>query len=474
MRRVGVFAVAATIGVALSVDVASGRPILGSRWGLLVRLGLWAAAWIVAAWCALRLPRRIALVVIVVAAAALRLGALAGPPSTSDDLYRYAWDGRVQQAGVDPYDHPPSSPALAHLRDAWLWPDPAGCRALHRDPGCTRINRPTVRTIYPPAAEAWFTLLGGIGAKHKTWQVAGLVVDMATIGGLVVLLRRRGGDERLVAWYALSPIPVLEFVNNAHVDGLAVGLAVAAFAVWYGRGRVRWRDIAFGLLIGGAALVKVYPAVLLLAVGGPWARRLRAALAAGALVVVAYAPHVLAAGVRVVGYLPGYLREEHYQQGGRFLLAGALGLSGHLAAAASAGIVLGAAGWVVLRRPDPLRAATVLLAALFAATTPVQPWYAASLVAFGAAAGVPGVAAIAVAGYPYFFAVILDYRHTVGLGRLVYAAGVLIAVASRRSQSGQVEGPATVEATVAAGSRPRGEHGPQRAVAITEDLEAPR
>ena len=39
-------------------------------------------------------------------------------PSLSGDIYRYVWDGRVQNAGLNPYGHPPESPELAFLRDA--------------------------------------------------------------------------------------------------------------------------------------------------------------------------------------------------------------------------------------------------------------------------------------------------------------------------------------------------------------------
>ena len=469
------FVVAAGVGVALSADVASGRPILGARWALLGRLAIWAAAWIVAVAAAWRLPRRTALGAVLLAGVALRVAALAGPPTTSDDLYRYAWDGRVQLSGTDPYALPPDAPSLVNQRRPWLWPDAAGCAALDRPTGCTRINRPAVRTIYPPVAEAWFTVvyrLGGIGARHKAWQVAGLAVDLATIGLLLRAIRRRGGDERWVALYALCPAPVLEFVNNAHVDGLAVALSVAALMVLEGRGDERRRDIVFGLLVGAAALVKIYPAALLL-VPGSARRRARAAAAAAALVGATYLPHVIATGVKVIGYLPGYLKEEHYQQGGRFLLAGAIGLHGHLAAAAAIVAVAAAVAWVLWRRPDPARAATVLLATLFAAATPVQPWYATSLVAFGALAAMPGVIAIAAAGYPYFFAVILDYPHTVALGRAVYAAGVAVAVLSARVQRGQVEGPAAVEPTVAAGAGPGGKHRPRRTPVVPERLEPP-
>ena len=46
-----------------------------------------------------------------------RLVLLDAPPTLSDDIYRYRWDGRVQLAGVDPYAYPPNHPTLASLRD---------------------------------------------------------------------------------------------------------------------------------------------------------------------------------------------------------------------------------------------------------------------------------------------------------------------------------------------------------------------
>jgi hypothetical protein len=234
---------------------------------------------------------------------------------------------------------------------------------------------------------------------------------------------------------------VIEFVNNGHVDGLAVALVVAALIVAAGvpveLRRERRRDVLFGLCIGAAALVKVYPAGLLVVAGclpsaRPRRSLLRASAAAGALTVAWYVPHALAAGLRVVGYLPGYLREEHYQEGSRFLLAGVVGLTGKAAAAAAA-LALGAViTWVLRRRPSPPAAAAVVLAALVLITTPVQPWYAVMLLAPAALVPWPAVAAAVVAaGYPYFFAVILDYAHTTALGRSCYAVAALTVLASR-------------------------------------------
>lgn len=456
-RRVGLtspcaaiilFTVSAAFGVWLSAVVASGRPILAAHWGLLWVLVAWSAAWLVAVAAARRVPKRYALGLILVAAAALRLAALAGPPTTSDDLYRYAWDGRVQAAGLDSYALPPAAGELTRLREDWLWPDRAGCADLHRGPGCTRINRPAVRTIYPPVAEAWFAAVyrvGGTAARHKSWQVAGLVTDLVTVGLVVMALRRWGVDERWAALYALCPAPVVEFVNNAHVDGLAVAMVVAAFVVAVGPsiadGRrparpassrsAAYRDVAVGLLLGAAALVKLYPAVLLIAVLGlprlrPWLSLLRASAAAVALAFLSYLPHVIAVGVHVVGYLPGYLKEEHYEGGGRFLLIGAVGLSGRPATAVAISIVLASLVWVAWRKPPAPRAAVAVLCTLFLTTTPVQPWYAVSLVALAGIAVWPEAVAVALAGYPYFFAVILDHPHAVALGRISYGTALAV------------------------------------------------
>jgi Glycosyltransferase family 87 len=433
---VGTFAGAAVTGVVMSVVVASGRPILASRWSLLGQLAVWGLAWIVAVAAAFRLPRRLAVVAVMAVGVALRIAALAGPPTTSDDLYRYSWDGRVQSAGIDPYAYAPASPALAGLRDPWLWPDPAGCAALHRPTGCTRVNRPPALTIYPPVAEGWFAAayrLAGAGARHKTWQVAGLVTELGVLALLPVALRRYQRDPRWLALYALSPVPVVEVVNNGHVDGLAVVAIVAALAVAAGP-RTWWRDVGAGALIALAALVKLYPAVLLVALvamaGSHRYRSLvRAGITAAVVAALAYFPHVVRVGPRVLGYLPGYLSEEHYNTGARFLLANLTHLpGGPMSALALAGVV----AWVLARKPPVPVIAGALLGALLLATSPVQPWYAVTLLAVATVAGAPWWAAVVVAGYPYFFAIILEDRHATGHGQVAYGLALLVVVAAGR------------------------------------------
>ena len=439
-RPVAVFLLAAGAGTALSFHVARGEALLEARWSLLAALGLWAVTGIVAVVAAFRVPARVAVPLVFGAAVALRLGAIAGPPLTSDDLFRYSWDGRVQAAGISPYEYTPGSAHLTALRELWLWPEERPCPLAYRPHGCTRINRSWAHTIYPPAAEAFFAgvyRLTGIDARYKPWQVAGLITDVMVVALLAVALRRRGRDPRWAGLYALCPAPVLEIVNNGHVDGLAILLSLAALTLAAppvdGRRRLTGgqREIAAGALVGLAALVKLFPVLLVLAIAAASADRRRRALlrtggAALAVCVAGYLPHVMAVGGKAIGFLPGYLREEHYDGAGRYLVAAALHIPGGIAGPLSALALAAAALWVWGRRPSVALGATVLMGVLLAAASPVQPWYAVTLLAFATLAVAPAWAAILAAGYPYFFAVILLHPHRTGIGQAAYTAAVAI------------------------------------------------
>ena len=422
----------AVAGAGLCLSFVTAEPLRNDRWALLVRLAAWAVVWGIGVVCALRLPRRVAVPAIIGVAFVLRLAALAGQPILSDDLYRYAWDGRVQVSGTNPYRYPPSAPQLSDLREDWLWPGADACAGLQREPGCTRINRPSVNTIYPPVAEAWFTAVyrvAGIETRHKAWQVAGLVGDMALVALLPAVLRARKRDERWTALYALSPVAVVEVVNNAHVDGLAALFVVVALLT-AARRRPAWA----GALLGAAFLVKLYPAVVGLAfVAALTGRRqlVRLGGAFAAVVAMAYLPHVATVGLDVLGYLPGYLEEERYGEGGRYLLAGLLGLPPAMTAALAGAGLAAAGGWVLLRRPEVPRGCAVLMGALLLAVTPVQPWYAVTLLAVATVAAKPAWSAVAVAGYPYFFAVLLDSAHAVAIGRVSYGVALAVLVVAR-------------------------------------------
>lgn len=438
------------VGTALSWFVAQ-HSLLGARWGFFIPLTGWVAVGLAGGWAARRVPnQRAALIAVLVLAATSRLAAASGTtPSVSDDLYRYGWDAHVQTSGIDPYRYPPSAPQLLALRTPPFFPSPGGCAHIGKQPGCTTLNRPAARTIYPPVAEAWFDLVSLATPGHdvRRWQIAGGAVDLAAIGAMMVGLRRLGREPTEAAWYALSPIPIVEFAGNGHVDGLGLLLLLAALLALQ-RGR---RAIA-GLFIGLASMVKLYPAVAAVAC---WRKgRWPMAITAAAVCVASYAPHVAVAGARVVGYLPGYLKEEHYGNAARFLLIGALPLPGPVVTALAATLIAGAAFWAVRSDVDPAVGSAALLATAVLVATPVQPWYAVGLGGIGIIVGAPWLMAPASLAEIYYATVILDDPHQVAVGRVCYglallgvASATIVARRSRRpplDAEGAVELPATL------------------------------
>ena len=379
-------------------------------------------------------PKRLALVILVVAAI-LQVVALTHGPTTSDDSYRYVWDGRVQFSGTDPYAYAPVSPHLAHLRDGSLFLPPRAHCQWPIPGGCSLINRPSVRTIYPPVAQLVFDAghvlsFGGHGGVRVFQVLAGFGV--LGVSGLLLRAALYGGRPVWpVAVWAWSPLVVVEYGNNGHVDWASILFSLGALELAR-RGRAGWT----GLLLAAATLTKIYPALI-----GPALLRRRPWVVlgvAGAAIVVSYVPHVLAAGTDVIGYLPGYLNEEGYNSGTRLLLLGAV-LPHPFDTVVGVVVIAAAAVWC-WRRSDPAapeRTAVVLVGIAFLVTTPSYGWYAGLLLALAVLA--QRLAWVPVALAPTFvYLVHADVSKASWYGTTIYGvAGLLTVVlllARRRAQ----------------------------------------
>jgi hypothetical protein len=406
----------ALLTLTIWLTLAAGAPN-DARWLLLGLTGLSWLAFGLAAWTLMRVPGRAAVGIMLLGAVTLQLVALAFPPRSTDDFYRYVWDGRVQAAGIDPYRYSPVDPALAGLRDPWLFP-PECAGENSEEPPCTRMNHPTARTIYPPVAQAAFLAVhvvtrpfGPDGGGARPLQVLAATLAVATALVLVRVLRRiPGGDPRQAVLWAWCPTVVLECGNNAHVDVLAALLLVVALGA-ANRGRLT----RAGLALGGAIAVKLLPVLVLpaLLTTRHLRRNVPLLLACLGVIVAGYVPHVLAVGDRALGFLPAYLDEEGYQGGQRFAL---LRLVVPDVAAAVVGLALigAVALWALHRddapgeRPRPWRHAVVLVGIVFALTTVPYPWYALLLVALVALDGRWEWLVVAAAAYPVYFTRALD------------------------------------------------------------------
>lgn len=385
----------AALGVALSTamiaalvfyDVTAATAAVPARTDIFVGvLAFGAAIYFGAVWLILRMPpSRPALLMVIGVAVLLRAAFLPAPPLLSSDIYRYIWDGRVQAAGINPYRYVPADLALEGLRDPEIYP---------------KVNRATyARTIYPPAAQMVFAIVGQLTGSVAGMKLAMLGFEAVAMLALMQALRLLGLPRERILIYAWNPLPLWSFACDGHVDAIAVGFI--GLALW---SRARHRDGLAGALLALATLTKFLPAVIAPAFvrnGRLW----RPALIGAAVIALCYGVYA-SVGREVLGFLGSYGNEEGYDAGtGFWLLAGlarvvALPPSAATVYVACVGTIFAALAIVVARRkavdqPDAvvLCRDTAILAGFVTATlSPHYSWYYAWLALPCVVAPVPAV-----------------------------------------------------------------------------------
>jgi len=217
-------------------------------------------------------------------AIALRLVVL--PLAPGDDFWRYQWEGKIQQAGFNPYTHAPDDPELDSLRaDFPYW---------------YKINHRDFRAIYPPAAELLFLGLSRVSDNPLLYKLLFAAADLATAAVLLRLLARSGDravagivdpgnstrptgisdpgynappSERYqyasAASYAWNPLVVYCFAGSAHFDSLMIlpMLAGILFLTKFeaaNTSRDKWLlALSAAALFGVAISIKLIPLLLL-------------------------------------------------------------------------------------------------------------------------------------------------------------------------------------------------------------------
>ena len=319
-------------------------------------------------------PRSLTVVLVIGLGARLVLAPV--PPTLSTDAYRYVWDARVAHAGVDPYAHAPTADELVGLRDPDIFP---------------RLNHPTWRTIYPPGAQAFFRLVYRI--QPDSVMAMKLAVGLAEIAGLATvlgLLRAGGRPLSSAVIYAWNPLLLVEVWGMGHLDGLVIPAVVGA--MW---AAMRARYVLAGALLGAGALVKLYPAVLLVLVAPAAWIPVLASFAA--VVLGGYLPWLLS-GASVLGSLPRYVGEEYFNPGPLRSIVDSPMIA---VAAALAWIVVAS----LLRRKAPLPVRAIpLIGGLLVLSRNIFPWYAVWLLPFLAyAPSIPWILFTGTVAFAYTF-----------------------------------------------------------------------
>jgi hypothetical protein len=309
----------------------------------------------------------------VIIGAALAFFAIVFPlwPSLSGDPYRYVWDARVLAHGYNPLAIAPDSPLLASLRDAVIYP---------------RIHWLDVPTIYPPGAQGLY-LLAYLVAPDNVWAIkAEMVSCVALVAALLIgYLRMRGQDPLRVIVWLWCPLVVVELGMDGHVDAAAIAVWLAALLLTE-RHKQRWARGAVGVLLGIATLIKLYPALFLLALGRKGDRWLYSAFLA--TIALGYLPF-LHGGLPALGFLGIYVGDVQSYGALLFWLRNAYAALGAPSVAAPitallvAAVVGGSVVWGRYRGRLTEPVALYILLALWLTLTPhLLPWYVTALVPF--------------------------------------------------------------------------------------------
>ena len=288
---------------------------------------------------------------------AARLVLIPTPPTLSEDLYRYLWDGRLVAHGVNPFPHAPSDPALTPYRNDLL----------------QRLNHADIPTIYPPAAQLLFAATAAVSETPVAWKLLLLALETLVVLSLLRLLGNRGlPPERLLLYY-WNPLVLVESFGSGHVD-----LAAAAFlllALWMYEERRRARA---GIALALAVLTKLVPALLI-----PYFLRRRAWRllgAAAATVAVLYAPF-LGAGSALGTGLGAYARHWEFNGAAYHLLHHVIASDLTIRRVLAAILLLATLG-IAWRARSATGAALACLVALLLLNRTLFPWYLVPIAAF--------------------------------------------------------------------------------------------
>lgn len=375
MIKLGVLAatlIALTLGgLALHVPGSDSVGSMPRTYLFILLLAVAGTVYLIAVRQVLRTPLlgRRALLLVVAIAFALRVPLVPVVPFLSSDMYRYIWDGRVTDSGINPYRYIPDDPALVTLRDEAIYP---------------QINRRTyARTIYPPAAQIVFAAVTAISPTVIAMKLAMLAFETIGMVCIVLLLRRAGLPVERLLIYAWNPLAVWCFAGNGHVDAIAIGFVGLALMT-AATERASWSGVTLAL----ATLTKFLPVSIGPALWRPWDWKLP--LCFVTVCVLLYLPFS-GVGAHLLGFLPHYGTEEAITNGqGVWLLAG-LAMLGTLPVwtppvyLVAAAIILGLIAIFLTLRPRPVDAAgqvrlmcghaAILAACIVVAISPHYPWY---------------------------------------------------------------------------------------------------
>ncbi len=164
----------------------------------------------------------------------------------SNDVYRYIWEGYIQNHGFNPYVHAPIDPILSTLRDGDL-------KTIWES-----INHKDLSGAYPPLVMLLFRNLSGVSPTPLLFQSTMLFFDLITIVFLLLFIHRYDLPRPQLLLYTANPFILVYAVGEAHLDIIQAACLISG--LYCLSLRKNWS----GFFLLGAAVFSKYLAIVAL------------------------------------------------------------------------------------------------------------------------------------------------------------------------------------------------------------------
>ena len=234
------------------------RPVL-LVWGLLSALGLcflWVASKIINNTGSFQLAKH-DWGLIIVTAILMRILMLFSTPVLENDFERYFLDGNMILSGMNPYEVYPQE-LLKEVTSGTSERDLSRFTSDTAVKSMKNVNHQHIRTIYPPFAQAVFTVVQWIAPwSMVAWKIFLFILEIIIVFALIEILKSLQRPLTYLILFLWNPIVIKEFYNVAHMD-LILLFPIALALMFY----LKSRYTLTGAMLGLAIAAKLWPIVL--------------------------------------------------------------------------------------------------------------------------------------------------------------------------------------------------------------------
>ena len=171
-----------------------------------------------------------------------RLTLFPAVPTTSDDVYRYLWEGKILTEGHNPFTTAPNDSSLMPLRDGNYY----------------KVTYKDIPAIYPPFSQVVFALGSFIKYNSVTaLKLLYFLCELITLFFLLKLLYLKKKNLNYIILYSWLPLSTMEYSINAHLDPIGI-MFMVVFIYFTEKDRHILSAISFSF----AVLSKLYPVIL--------------------------------------------------------------------------------------------------------------------------------------------------------------------------------------------------------------------